>query len=66
MTNRQKQNFSIRKYAIGTASVLLGFTVYISASSTASASESTNNTPSSETQSPHQTSTPTSSSEIVV
>ncbi len=63
MTNRQKQNFSIRKYAIGTASVLLGFTVYISASSTASASESTNNTPSSETQSPHQTSTPTSSSE---
>lgn len=43
MFNQQKQHYGIRKYAIGTSSVLLGMTLFITHDATASAAE--NNTP---------------------
>lgn len=43
MLNQQKQNYGIRKYAIGTSSVLLGVTLFITHDTTASAAET--NTP---------------------
>ncbi|REH79334.1 endo-alpha-N-acetylgalactosaminidase family protein [Staphylococcus felis] len=41
MIQFRKQNYSIRKYAIGTSSVLLGFTIFLSHASTALADENT-------------------------
>ncbi|ARJ50816.1 endo-alpha-N-acetylgalactosaminidase family protein [Staphylococcus lutrae] len=41
MVNQQKQNYGIRKYAIGTSSVLLGVTLFISHAAHASAAEIT-------------------------
>ncbi|HHU6751064.1 TPA: endo-alpha-N-acetylgalactosaminidase family protein [Staphylococcus pseudintermedius] len=43
MFNQQKQHYGIRKYAIGTSSVLLGMTLFITHDATASAAE--NNAP---------------------
>lgn len=37
MIQSRKQNYSIRKYAIGTSSVLLGVTIFMSLGSSASA-----------------------------
>lgn len=39
MFNQQKQNFGIRKFAIGTSSVLLGVTLFLAHGATASAAE---------------------------
>ncbi|MGV3273911.1 endo-alpha-N-acetylgalactosaminidase family protein [Staphylococcus sp. 11261D007BR] len=44
MIQSRKQNYSIRKYAIGTSSVLLGVTIFMSLGSSASAEEIQNET----------------------
>lgn len=63
MFNQQKQNFGIRKFAIGTSSVLLGVTLFMTHHATASAAE--NDTPAqTETNQAETTSSHTSSADV--
>ncbi|QHW36063.1 YSIRK-type signal peptide-containing protein [Staphylococcus ursi] len=63
MFNQQKQHYGIRKYAIGTSSVLLGVTLFITHDATASATE--NNTPAkTETNQAETTSSHTSPTDV--